>query len=495
MSYYSQLPFEELNDIVARNPEEVDLRLALVEHYVRKENYVDALAHAEMAEDLVEDKHPEVEVWKSLCLIFNGDLELGHEQLQRVVRNNPCTEFQLRLVTEIVPLFTGEQGESMTIDWLDLTGDERTDLPDEFLDRANSFIDCVNCLQEDADGGIQSLVNHIAEFPEDINARLYLAIAYCGANELEAAAAVYQQVIELDEECATAYFDLAALVSDPDEAIALTEKGLEYCPFAKHARYNLGMFLIRKGDYAAARRELTRIPADSSVYTEALVATGMAFEEEFDIPGAVECLEKAVALRPDRADIRGKYGQLLCDCGLYEEAMQEIDAAIEMDSNQFCVWANKGLLHLQADETDEALHALQRSLELNPRSEDAAINLAVLLAESGDIPQGIEILNEAAIHHPENALVFQNLGALHCNLKQLDKALEHTERAIELGIDTPAIFWNLANIYCFQDQREECLANLGRAIEGDPSFAEQFQQDEDFQKYWDDPDFLKIVSQ
>lgn len=494
MSFYSQLPIEELNDIVARNPEEVELRLALVEHHVRNENYEDALAQAEMAENLV-SRDPDVEAWKSLCMIFNGDLELGHELLQRVVRNNPCTDFQMRLVTEIVPLFTGEHGESTTMDWLGVTGDEEADLPGEFIDRTNSFVDCINSLQQDAEGGIQALVNHVDEYPEDVNALLYLAIAYCGIQDMDAAAAVYRQVITLDEECSTAYFDLAAIVGDPQEAILLTEKGLKYCPFAKHARYNLGMFQIQKGDFPAARRELTRIPADSSIYVEALVATGLAYEEEFDIPNAVECLEKAVALCPDRADIRGKYGQLLCDCGLYEEALQELDLAIEINPDQYCVWANKGLLHLQADETEQAMTALRRSLDLNPHSEDAAINLAVLLADSGEIQEGIDILNEAVIHHPENALIFQNLGAFHCNLKQLDKALKYTERSIELGIDTPAIFWNLANIYCFMEKRDDCLANLTKAIDGNPTFAEQFQADEDFQKYWNDPGFLAIIGE
>lgn len=493
MSFYSHLPLEELVECVSRNPQEVELRLALVERHVENKDFDGALVHIQNAEELAPDD-PEVIAWKSMSMIFNGQLEHGHELLQQVVRNNPCCDFQMKLVSEIVPLFTGEAVDPTQVDWFSTLSMEPSGWSTKFVERTSSFIEAVDLLQEDSQRGIPSLEAHIEQFPTDINARLYLAIIYCSIRNFTDAATVYRQVIEMDDECSTAYFELAAIIDDPQQAVELTRKGLQCCPFAMHARYNLGMFLMQLEDYAAARRELTRIPADSSIYVDALIATGMAFEDEGDIPGAIECLEKAVLLKPERADIRGKYGQLLCDCGWNEEALQELELAIEMDPCQHGVWANKGLLHLFLGHHEQAQDALQESLRLNPQSEDAAINLAVLLAETDRVEEGIAILNEAIHFHPDHPLICQNLGALYCNTRDLDRALFYTNRSIELGIDTPAVYWNLANIFCFRRDRDKCLENLAMAIHLDETFAGQFQMDEDFREYWSDPDFVSLIN-
>jgi tetratricopeptide (TPR) repeat protein len=492
MSFYAELPLQELTEMVTRNPDEVDLRLALVEHFVRHEKFEDALAHVCMAEEL-SPGNPDVEMWKSLCMIFNGELEEGHELLQRVIRNNPCCEFQIRLVTEVVPLFTGETGDPANADWLPGITDGRDGaLPDDFLDRTNSFMDAVDLLQQHTGRGIAALEEHVDRYNADVNARLYLAIAYCGVQRIDDAIRLYREVIRQDGQCSTAYFDLAAIISDPQEAIRLTRQGLQHCPFATHARYNLGMFLMQLNRYEEARQELSRIPADNAVYRDALVAMGMTWEDEGNFQKAAECLEKAVILNPERADLRGKYGQLLFDSGHREAALRELQRALELDPDQYGVWANKGLLHLQAGQHDEALQALQQSLELNPESEDAAINLAVLLAETGQLPKAVEVLEQAVHYHPENPLICQNLGAFYCNLQDLELALFYTDRAIELGADSPAVYWNMANIYCFRNNRERCLKYLGHAIERDQAYAVQFLMDEDFRKYQRDPEFLAL---
>lgn len=490
MSYFAELPTDELTDLVAGNPEQLDLRLALVEHFVRKQELDIALSHAEAAEQM-DPGNPDVVMWKSMCLIFLGQLETGHETLQRVIRNNPCCDFQIRLVSEVVPLFTGVHGDPSQGSWLsEVANFERDGIERDFVERTSSFMEAVDLLQDDNRAGISALTEHLARYPADVNARLYLAIAYCGARQFARANEQYREVIRMDPECATACFDLAAIVGDPREAVELTRAGLAVCPHASHARYNLGVYLIQAGEMQQARRELSRIPADNPAYVEALVAIGLSWEEEYQYPRAAECLERAVALRPDRADIRGKFGQLLCECGWHDKAMKELEYALELDARQYCVWANKGLLHLQFGEEEQALLALQKSLEINPQSAEAAVNLAVLVAERGDIDKAIEILEQAIHYHPEHALICQNLGAFYCNRRMVDQALFYTDRAIELGIDSPTIYWNMANIYCYQGQRDLCLKYLRRAIERDHTYATQFRLDPDFQKYWDDPEFI-----
>ncbi len=492
MSFFAELPLEELRELVARNPDEIDLRLALVEQLVRQGRLPDALTQTSLAEALA-PRSPDVAMWKSLCQVFTGRAKVGHERLQRVIRNHPCSDFQTRLVHEVVPLFTGQSSEPSAAGWVCGIAASMLDwLPPEYVASTQSLIEAVNLIQQNTRLGILALEGHVECFPQDLNARLYLAIAYCGVHRIDDAIDEYRQVIQQDRECATAYLDLAAILEHPQESIRLTRMGLRFCPQAYHARYNLGVYLMQRRRFAEARQELSRIPADHPIYTDALVAIGMTWEEQADAEQATEILEKAVTLSPRRADIHGKLGQLLCDCGQHQRAMTALNTAIELDPAQYYVWANKGLLHLQASEFEEALQALQRSLELNPQSEDAAVNLALLLAETGNLEQGIEILEEAIHYHPENALICQNLGAFYCHNQEIEQALFYTDRAIELGIDSPSIYWNMANIYCFQGNRERCLEFLVRAIDRDERYAEQFLNDEDFRRFQQDPEFVAL---
>ncbi|MCP4081589.1 MAG: tetratricopeptide repeat protein [Planctomycetaceae bacterium] len=500
MSYYAKLPFDELIALVTEHPEDVELRLAVVEYFVRFEKYEEALLEALRAEELAPDD-PDAKLWKAMCLIYTGEMEQGYLLLQRMIRNNPCSDFQRRLVTEVVPLFVGESITSEYVEgffagWFaGLPGDGQGKVTDAFTKCNSSFLEAVNHVSQNTQQGIQDLEKHMELFPDDVNAKLYLAIAYCDIDRTEDAAQRYREVIEQDNECATAYFDLAAIVTQPDEAVELTRRGLRCCPFATHARYNLGVFLIQQGQQRDARRELSRIPADSPIYVEGLIATALSWEEGGDLEGAVAALEKAVLRQPERADARAKLGKLLSDCGRTKEALAVFDQTIQTHPDIFSVWANKGLLHLKAGEYQPALDALQKSLELNPQCEDVAINLAVLLAEIGSLEKAIEILEEAIHFHPENAAICQNLGAFYCHTEELDQALFYTDRAIELGIDSPAIFWNMASIYCIKDMRELCLEYLARAIERDRNYSDRFLKNEDFRKYQSDPEFIALTDE
>lgn len=500
MSYYAKLPFDELIALVTDHPKDVDLRLAVVEYFVRFQKYSEALLEAIRAEELA-PANPDVKVWKAMNLIYTGSMEEGYGLLQRMIRNNPYGEFQRRLVTEIAPLFVGE---NITSDYVEgffagwfagLPGRNDGTVSEAFTLRNESFLEAVNQVTQNPANGIPRLESHIEAFPDDINAKLYLAIAYCDVDRFEEAATNYRDVIAEDAECATAYFDLAAIVADPEEAIELTRRGLRFCPLATHARYNLGVFLIQQKQPREARRELSRIPADSPIYVEGLIAIALSWEEEGNLEAAAKTIEKAILRQPERADTRGKLGKLLSDCGKIEEALKVFDEALQVDPSLFSIWANKGLLHLKRSEYQDSLRALQKALELNPECEDVAINLAVLLAEIGSLEKAIEILEEAIYFHPESAVICQNLGAFYCHAEQLEQALFYTDRAIELGVDSPAIFWNMANIYCIKDKRELCLDFLARAFERDPNYVDRFLNTEDFLKYRSDPEFVALAEE
>lgn len=495
MSFYSRLPLEELTQFVSQNPNEVDLRLALVEHYVRAGKLHEALTQARLAENLV-SHDPYVLAWKSLCLVFLGELEEGYELLNSTTRRFPCDDFRTRLVEDIMPTFVDQTLNGQLVQpWKILEFVTDDPIPGELGERISSINRVVRILQDGHEVGLPLLREHVAKFPNDLNARLFLGGVCLERKLLDEAIQCYRDVIQLDDQCATAYFDLAVIVDDVDEAIRLSIRGLKLCPSQLGARYNLGSFLIQRTRFKEAREQFTRIPGDSSFYADAVLATGICYEHEGDLDAAANSIEIASRLMPKRAEVRAKFGQLLMDLGDSERAVCEFGVAVELDPDLACAWTNKGIIHFECDEDELAIEAFQNALRTWPGAPTATINLSILLKRSGRKDEAVEILLDGYKATPGNSIICQNLGAHYCDVGDLKQSIYFSQRAVELDGTRSGPFWNLANAFAIQKKRDECLKNLRRAIEIDHKMAERFQSDTDFAFYWDDPCFIALTQE
>ncbi len=494
MSFYSDLPLEELAEIIARNPNEIELRLALIERYVRDGDLDDALVQACLAEKIEKD-HAEVQAWKSLCMIFRGDLEKGHRLLMKVTRRNPLCSFQDKLLQEIFPAFTSETDidpEEFAHPW-SLFSRTEFDVDGRYGEMIQSMTEVGRLMNEEPEEAITQLMDHIQVFPEDLNAKLYLASVHLMQEEPAQAAGLYRDVIELDPKCSTAFFDLAVVVDDPSESVDLLREGLRLFPNQDVARYNLGTFLLNLEDFAAARNELSRVPGDSTHYADALVAIGVCFENEGSIEKAASYFEKATILNPDRGDVVAKYGQLLLDLENFPEALSAFNIATELQPKSFCAWHNKGIIYVQMNEDDLAINAFHNALEICPDSVWSAINMAGLLRDQNKESHAIDVLLEVYRYKPDDVTVLQNLGAYYSYTNDFEKAIKYTLLAIEVDGQRPLLFWNMADSYAKLADRENCLKYLSVAIEKDSELADRFMSDQDFESYWWDSDFKRLV--
>lgn len=494
MSFYSQLPLEELAEIIARNPGEIDLRIALIERYVDDGDLDDALVQACLAEEL-ENENPEVLSWKSLCMIFRGELEAGHQLLQEVIRRTPSCEFQDKLIRKIFPAFTAGKNvdpEEFAHPW-SLFGCTDFKVEGRYGEMIESMTTVGQLMSEKPEAAVRNLGIHIEKFPEDLNAKLYMATVHLMNHDVKQAELIYRDVIKQDPKCSTAYFDLAVVIEDAFESIELLRRGLSLFPQQDVARYNLGTFLLNAGEVDEARQELSRVPADSTHYADALIAIGVSYESENDIAEAARYLEKVTILEPHRSDVRAKYGQLQLDLEKYPEALAAFNVATELDPKSFCGWHNKGIIYVQLDEDELAINAFRNALDICPDSTWSAINMAALLRDQGQLKHAIDALLEVYRYNSSDVTILQNLGAYFSYAEDYEKALKFTKLAIEQDGQRPLLYWNMADSYAKLADRENCLKFLAIAIEQDADLADRFMSDSDFESYWWDPDFKSLI--
>jgi tetratricopeptide (TPR) repeat protein len=153
----------------------------------------------------------------------------------------------------------------------------------------------------------------------------------------------------------------------------------------------------------------------------------------------------------------------------YDEAEQELHAAIECSSNlaeayvqlgglclrrgdlEGCLAYNKdstkvraafseghgniGFVYLQMGKIDDAIDSLKKAIRYNAKFLQAYTTLANAYLMKGLVKESIEASLKALEIEPAFPVAHNNLAVAYIEDKQYDKAVKHCDKAVELGYD------------------------------------------------------------
>ena len=496
MPFYFDMPFDELQQSVQQNPLQLDLWLALIKRVAKDECCESALEEIFVAEDLFPE-NTELQILKSLCLMTLGETREGHDLFQQSLRRSPGDDMISRVVDEYLPHF-----ESVTQDLLlnpyairESFGNDQ--LEHKFLEQLDSTIDLIRAFQDNdcnPENLIEPLEQHIQKFPNDINAKLDLARLCYNTGFHEKARHYYGIVIELDPLCASAYFELATIDTDPINAIRLSELGLDLCPDFECGRYNYGNLLLRVRMFAEARNELLRIPADSPYYVAGLEAIANSHSEQGSFENAIDAQEKVVTLAPNDTEAWNSLGHFFAQLGDYETALTQFDRVISLDSEHLDGLHNRALMLGRLERHEDAVHVLRYALTIEPECESLLVNLAVELSRSQRNDEAIELMQRSLKKFPNHARMWLNLGSFQFEAGQFDTAIESSRKALELAPEKALAWWNISCSYAQKGNRDECLTALESCLEIFPDLVCRIPNEESFRPYLSDPAFVALLS-
>jgi tetratricopeptide (TPR) repeat protein len=104
---------------------------------------------------------------------------------------------------------------------------------------------------------------------------------------------------------------------------------------------------------------------------------GRAFAEQGRAPEAIEQFQAAVDLQPNYAHAQYNLGNLLMQQGQLSAAETHLRAALEREPRMAQGWSDLGNCVLRQGRAREAIEAYERALEIAPTFEDARYNLGV----------------------------------------------------------------------------------------------------------------------
>ena len=196
---------------------------------------------------------------------------------------------------------------------------------------------------------------------------------YFAMKDYSKAATAYENVCKTPLSSASAYYAVAKakeLVEDTDkrEIIALMDSAVAYfnTPYGKDA----SLYLF----------ERARIKSDAKMYKEAV----MDYNSFYD-----------AMLGQVSAEFYVIRQQAEMQCHMYQQAINDINKAVELEPSNIGYWTEKGGVHIRLNQIEEAIAALEKAVSLDYGNADALRMLGYCQIKVKDKKRGLENLYKA----------------------------------------------------------------------------------------------------
>jgi predicted O-linked N-acetylglucosamine transferase (SPINDLY family) len=238
---------------------------------------------------------------------------------------------------------------------------------------------------------------------------LQSAIALHHQGQLGQAAAIYQQLLEID----------------PRNAVAL---------------HLLGVIAHQTGHHQIAVDMIGKAIVQKPEYAEAYSNRGNALEELKQFDAALASYDKAIALKPDFAEAYSNRGNTLKDLKQFDAAVASYDKAIALKPDFVEAYSNRGVALQELKQFAAAVASYDKAIALKLDYAKAYSNRGIALEELKQFDAALASYDKAIALKPDFAEAYYNRGNTLKDLKQFDAALASYDKAIVLKPDYEYLF-------------------------------------------------------
>jgi len=208
---------------------------------------------------------------------------------------------------------------------------------------------------------------------------------------------------------------------------------------------------------------------------------------------ALKAYDTAIKLKPNVYSTWFNKGVALYELGRCDEALKAYDKVIELKPDHAYAWYNRGLALTLLHRYEEALKALEKAIELIPDDAGVWHLKGIVLTYLDRYEEALKASDKSIKLKPDHAYAWYNKGRALTYLDRYEEALKAFEKAIELKPDYADAWYIRARIYSIKGDKEKSLFDLKKSTELDLSYKEKAKENKDFEKLWDDKDFLKLI--
>jgi len=200
------------------------------------------------------------------------------------------------------------------------------------------------------------------------------------------------------------------------------------------ALYQAGLGHLRAERYLDAQICCEQALAIDSDHAETLHLMGLLSLHATQYDHAVEWMSRAIARDP-RPEYLFSLGTALRHQKRYQEAVNVFDKAVQLKPDKAELWTGLGKALVDLGRPAEALLSFQHALKLNPSLWDAAHESGTLLNQMGRREEALAHFMRCAElkpnHAADDATTFNNIGNILQSLGRGAEALQWLDRALE----------------------------------------------------------------
>ena len=242
----------------------------------------------------------------------------------------------------------------------------------------------------------------------------------------------------------------AALALEPGSAVSLN---------------NRGVVRLQLGDVPGAISDL-----------DAALERDPAYESARRNRTAAEAALRSAAAAEDRAaaETRVSLALGLAASGLFDQALETLAEALELDPNSAPAYHARARLRAAQGDTEAALEDFARTLELEPDSALAFADRGELYLATGQLDKAARDFSRAIRAAPENAHYQFRRGLVRSEAGDHARAIEDFSGAIERGGPLGAAYYHRGLAHAALSEFDAAIADYNAALAFDPDLAEAY---------------------
>jgi tetratricopeptide (TPR) repeat protein len=189
-----------------------------------------------------------------------------------------------------------------------------------------------------------------------------------------------------------------------------------------------------------------------------------------DFHGAIEALNRAIEIEPEKARAYANRGVANFRLGDFEQAVKDFDSALEIDPGRPVILSNRGSARAELGEWDLAIEDYGRAIDLDSRSHEAYYNRGIAhLRHSRDFRAAVRDFNKCIELRPEDARCYMNRGVSLVRRGQLEEAIKDYDKSIALKVLSRTAYYNRGNALLRLGSYEAAIRDYTKTIELGPS--------------------------
>lgn len=217
------------------------------------------------------------------------------------------------------------------------------------------------------------------------------ALACHQAGQLQQAASLYRQILNIDGDHAQASNNLGAIfmsLGSLNEAVSCFRNALNAKTDFFEAHLNLAKALKKLGKYSEAIERFTNVLAIRPDHIPAYLDLSFLCYQLGNTSGAISCCKKALELDPESVEAYNNLGNALVNHGDILSAVESYNRALKIRPDRADIYYNLANALKGAGRIHSAIENYQRALAIKPDFIDAHWNLSHALLLSGNFQDG-----------------------------------------------------------------------------------------------------------